>query len=101
MFEIEYKDEKELIIYPKGELDVYTTEEFKNQAIDIYNKDKKDILIDGKDLEYIDSTGLGTFMYILNQIEKDGKKLSFINIKPVIRKLFTITKLDDIFEMRD
>lgn len=101
MFEVSYENKDELVIYPKGELDLYTTEDFKKDTINKYNEDKKNILIDGKELEYIDSTGLGALMYILNEIEKNNHKIALVNIKKNIIKLFNITKLDSIFEMRD
>ncbi|MBP2025558.1 STAS domain-containing protein [Peptoniphilus stercorisuis] len=99
-FQIEYENKDEIIIYPKGELDVFTTPELKKEVLDIYNKDKKDIVIDGTGLEYVDSTGLGALMYILNEIKKDEHIIYIQNMKPTIKKLFTITKLDQIFKMR-
>ena len=99
-FQIEYENKDEIIIYPKGELDVFTTPELKKEVLDIYNKDKKDIVIDGTGLEYVDSTGLGALMYILNEIKKDEHIIYIQNMKPTIEKLFTITKLDQIFKMR-
>lgn len=99
-FQIEYENKDEIIIYPKGELDVFTTPELKKEVLDIYNKDKKDIIIDGKELEYVDSTGLGALMYILNEIKKENHEISVQNMKPSIKKLFTITKLDEVFNMK-
>ncbi|MDO5040634.1 MAG: STAS domain-containing protein [Peptoniphilus sp.] len=100
MFNIKHEVKEELIIYPQGELDVYTTPKFKKEVLDLYTENQKNILIDGTNLEYIDSTGLGAFMYVLNEIEKNDHKIFIQNIKPSIKKLFTITKLDNIFEMR-
>lgn len=101
MFKIEHKVEENLIIYPIGELDIYTTDQFKQEAISLYSENKKDILMNLEKLEYIDSTGLGAFIYILNNISENNNKLIIENVKPSIRKLFSITKLDEIFEMRD
>ena len=39
-------------------------------------------------------------MYILNEIKKDEHIIYIQNMKPTIKKLFTITKLDQIFKMR-
>ncbi|CDZ74208.1 Anti-sigma factor antagonist [Peptoniphilus sp. ING2-D1G] len=100
MFNIKYEVKEELIIYPQGELDIYTTPKFKKEVLNLYKENQKNILIDGINLEYIDSTGLGAFMFILNEIEKNEHKLAIQNINPSIKKLFTITKLDNIFEMR-
>ena len=99
-FRVDYEEKDEIIIRPVGELDVFTTPELKKEVLRIYNNNKKDIVIDGKDLEYIDSTGLGAFMYILNEIKDDNHKIYIENMKPSIQKLFAITKLDQIFKNR-
>ncbi|NMW86035.1 STAS domain-containing protein [Peptoniphilus sp. AGMB00490] len=100
-FKLESKDTNEfLILYPKGELDVYNTKKFKEKSIKYYEKYKKDILFDCSDLEYLDSTGLGSLIYILKELEKDGNKIVIENLNKSIMKLFKITKLDDMFEIR-
>lgn len=99
-FKIDYENKDELIIYPKGELDVFTTPELKKEVLKIYNKDKKDIVIDGTGLEYVDSTGLGALMFILNEVKLENHTVSIQNMKPSINKLFTITKLDQVFKIR-
>lgn len=100
-FKLESKNTDEfLVLYPKGELDVYNTKKFKEKSLKIYEKDKKNILFDFSELEYLDSTGLGSLIYILKEIEKDGNKIVIENINNSIMKLFKITKLEDMFEIR-
>ena len=83
-----------------GELDVYNTKKFKEKSIKLYEKGKKDILFDCKDLEYLDSTGLGSLIFILKEVEKNDNKIVIENLNPQIMKLFKITKLEDMFEIR-
>ena len=100
-FKLEAKNTDEfLVLYPKGDLDVYNTKKFKEKSIQLYEKDKKDILFDCKDLEYLDSTGLGSLIYILKEVEKNDNKIVIENLNPQIMKLFKITKLEDMFEIR-
>ena len=100
-FKLESKNtDKFLVLYPKGELDVYNTKKFKEKSLKIYEKDKKDILFDFSELEYLDSTGLGSLIFILKEIEKNGNKIVIENINNSIMKLFKITKLEDMFEIR-
>lgn len=100
-FKLESKNTDEfLVLYPKGELDVYNTKKFKEKSIKIYEKDKKDILFDCKELEYLDSTGLGSLIFILKEVEKNNNKIVIENLNPQIMKLFKITKLEDMFEIR-
>lgn len=93
-------EDDKLVLYPKGELDVYNSSKFKEEALEIYNKNKLDIIIDGKELEYLDSTGLGSLIYLLKILKNDEKKIIIKNLSSSIEKLFVITKLDEMFEIR-
>ncbi|MDQ0508429.1 anti-sigma B factor antagonist [Peptoniphilus ivorii] len=98
MFNLEIRDEgNRLRMIPTGEMDMYYTPQFKEQAVKAYTENKKDILIDGADLEYVDSTGLGGFMYLLNVVKEQGHEIAISNLDPNVKKLFTITKLDKMF----
>ncbi|NLY21119.1 MAG: STAS domain-containing protein [Tissierellia bacterium] len=83
-----------------GELDIYAAQEFKNGVLDFYNKNKNDIDINCENLSYIDSTGLGSMIAILKEVKEDGNNIYISNIKNNIRKLFKITKLDELFKFR-
>ncbi|MET3617766.1 anti-sigma B factor antagonist [Peptoniphilus olsenii] len=100
-FKLETKNTADfLILYPIGELDVYNTGAFKEKALKAYNEDKKNILFDCKDLKYLDSTGLGSLMFILKNIKENGHKIVIENLNSSIMKLFKITQLDEVFEIR-
>lgn len=98
-FNIEFEQNEELKVIPVGELDITTTAEFKEEVLKKYAEKKSNLLINGSKLEYIDSTGLGALIYILNQIKEDGFEIRVEEVKPSIKKLFTITKLDEVFKM--
>lgn len=81
-----------------GDLDVYSEDDFKT-FIEEEIDPNKDITIDLKDLEYLDSTGLGMFMNIYKMVNDNGKDIKIINAKDNIQKLFKITDLTDLFDM--
>ena len=95
---IDKKDDK-LILKLKGDLDVYSEDEFKDFIEDELKGEDLDLVIDIKDLDYLDSTGLGMFMKIYKMNKEKGKRVKIINPKENILKLFKITDLTDIFEM--
>ncbi|HEY8362886.1 MAG TPA: STAS domain-containing protein [Tissierellaceae bacterium] len=92
--------ENKWIFFPKGEIDIYTSSKFKEEVLKHYNSKKKDIEIDGKELSYIDSTGLGALISILKRLKEDNLKIYISNLKPNIRKIFDITELDKLFIIR-
>ena len=81
-----------------GEVDIYTSQELKENLYRVVESNKKDVIIDCKELNYIDSTGLGIFVGALKK-QSSMKKIKIINLKDNIKKLFIITGLDKIFEV--
>lgn len=94
---IEHNDDFQLIKL-KGDLDVYSEDEFKGFIEENLDKNK-DLVIDLADLDYLDSTGLGMFMNIYNSQKSKGKTVKIINTKDNIKKLFKITDLTALFDM--
>ncbi|WP_243342229.1 STAS domain-containing protein [Anaerococcus sp. AGMB09787] len=100
MFEANLENNQEqILIRLKGDLDVYSEEDFRDFIENNISPENKDIVIDIEDLDYLDSTGLGMFMKIYNDNKEKGKKVKIINPKDNIKKLFEITDLTEIFEM--
>lgn len=95
-------DEKEnkWVFSPDGEIDIYTYPKFKEEILKYFNSRQTDILIDGGKLDYIDSTGLGALISILKNLRDNENKIYLSNVKPNIRKLFSITELDKLFIIR-
>lgn len=82
-----------------GEVDSSNADNFYNGVIEAYNEGESDILFDCAELDFIDSTTLGTFVKILKRVKTDGFKMSLVNLKPKIKKLFLICSLDSIMEI--
>lgn len=100
MFTLKIKDDGErLRLIPCGEMDMYYTAQFKEEAVAAYDAHKKNILVDAEDLTYVDSTGLGGFIYLLNYVKENGHEVHIEHLDPNVKKLFTITKLDKLFHI--
>lgn len=94
------KDENKWVFKPEGDLDIYTSSEFKEEVLNHLNDKETDIIIDGENLDYIDSTGLGALISILRTMKEKEIKIYIDNVKPNIRKIFDITDLDKLFIFR-
>ena len=100
--EIESKIQDSIIeIKPIGEVDIYTSPELKKQIFSLIEERNTSIIIDGESLEYIDSTGLGVLMSIYKKMQENSLNLEIINLKPNIYKLFDITGLNKVFNIRE
>ena len=59
--------------------------------------DLKAVLCDCSNLEYCNSTGLNFFVRILTRSRKSGLDSVLLNLQPSVKKLFEISKLNEIF----
>lgn len=82
-----------------GEIDICTSNELKEKLYNIVDTNQKDLVIDCKGLNYIDSTGLGIFVATLKKAKQYEKKIVILNLKDNIKKLFVITGLDKVFQI--
>ena len=99
---IHFNEDKNIwIVTPEGEIDIYTSPKLKERLLKALEDKKTDILIDCKKLDYVDSTGLGALISILKKIRDNNDKIYMENVKPNIRKLFSITDLDKVFVIKE
>lgn len=54
------------------------------------------VLIDLEGIDHVDSTGLGELVGYLQRFEEQGRRLAFINPARRLRKLFELTRLDEV-----
>lgn len=95
--EIIQREDKGPIIKLLGELDIYASSDFKEEILQILDQYNDNIYLDLKDLEYIDSTGLGALIAIVKKAKETDKKVYLKDVNERIRKLFKITALEDMF----
>ena len=62
-----------------GDLDIYNNKKFKEKLADIYEELDKDLVVDCSRLEYIDSTGLGSFISLLKLTRDEEKEITVKN----------------------
>ena len=82
-----------------GDIDLGNAEAFYQEVATAYAQTRGNVLFDCKELNFIDSTTLGTFVKILKMAKTDGYALRLTNLQPKIKKLFVICSLDSIMEL--
>lgn len=60
---------------------------------------KHSFLIDLSQVDYIDSTGLGTLMFIRNRLKRNGSELTLTGLQGLVRDLFEMTRLTQVFNI--
>ena len=85
-------------VYIKGEIDLNNINQIENILDEGINKGKN-IIIDMKDVRFIDSTGIGLLVKTYKTLKSEGKTIEIRNAVGNVRKVFKITCLEDVFNM--
>jgi len=59
------------------------------------------LLISFENVEHLSSAALGTLITLNNKIQHKGGQLRLANINPQIKEVFSITKLNKLFQIYD
>jgi anti-anti-sigma factor len=91
------------IIELKGELDLSNVDKLK-ATVDMLIENKiRHVILDLSRLEYLDSSGVGSLVYIKNALEKTRPKTSLmlVQLTGVARKVVELARLIDFFRLSD
>jgi len=89
-----------MVIYVKEErLDAHNSGELKNEMQKLFEEGNKSILVDLRDVRFIDSSGLGALVSgFKNAISHQGN-LKLSSLQPQVKSMFELTRLHRVFEI--
>lgn len=58
------------------------------------------VIVDARETEYIDSTGMGVLVGLSRQLRAAGHSVVIVGLNDELRTLFELTKLDVLFDVR-
>jgi anti-sigma B factor antagonist len=82
-----------------GEVDINSSPDIKKTLDKVISSKKKKILVNFKDVVYIDSSGLATLVEFLKNIKAYGGRLKISNLSPKVKSLFEMTRLEKLFDI--
>jgi anti-sigma B factor antagonist len=96
----EHERDSHVLIEIGGEVDIFTCQQLKDTLYYVVEKYGRNLILDCSLLNYIDSTGLGVFVAVLKKVRQIEREITIINLKDSILKLFLITNLDTLFNIK-
>ena len=87
------------VIEPSGILDSTKAEEFRQQVDDALESGTETLLIDLKDITFVDSSGLGALVVALKKVRAADCKMYVCSINDQVRMLFELTSMDRVFDV--
>ncbi len=89
------------VIYPNGFINAHTVNQFEETLQNLVKEKKYRLVINGQDLEYISSAGMGALMGVIEEIRDNKGNIHLCNLSESVFNVFDIlgfTELYKIFE---
>jgi anti-sigma B factor antagonist len=86
------------VVHLRGRLDLATAPEFAKLLQGLIGSGETRIVLDCRDLKYVSSSGLGTFIAAGKSLGSDGK-LVFAGLSHHLQSLFDMTGIANLFEI--
>lgn len=92
-----FNDGSRAVVVLNGELDMATVGEFEKALTEV-ELSAQSIVLDLSSLEFIDCSGLHSFISAQNRITAAGGRLAFIRGQRQIERIFTLTQVSSYFQ---
>ena len=88
-------------VTPQGDVVADHVEELKNELAELVHYEYKTITVDLKNVEMIDSMGIGMLVSVKNSLKRYGGELTVINTLNEIAEMFRLMQLDKHFVIEE
>lgn len=93
------ENKEQITVNVSGEIDAFTAPKLREELMPLAEKENANLVINLRDVSYMDSTGLGVFVGLLKAVRKNGGKLKLVELSDRLARLFSITGLNDIIDI--
>jgi len=87
------------VVELSGELDYHSSPELRGKLGELITKRSPRILVNLSGVDYMDSSGIATFVEAFQKTKRYQGRLVLAALTPSVRGVFEIAKLDSIFEI--
>ena len=98
-FKIEKSDGTTRIVVQEKRIDVGNAEEFRKILADYGEEDFCDVIVDLKNVDFMDSSGLGALIFGLRELKHHHGELKVSSLTKHVNSMFKITRLNKIFKI--
>ena len=89
------------VLVLNGELDAHTAPDLESAIWKCKENGGQNVIINGADLEYISSAGLGVFMAFIEEFRSLGGDIKFAELQPKVFNVFDLLGFPLIFHIVD
>ena len=88
------------VVYATGDIDLERSPQFQQALLKLLDERPAHIVVNLKEVPYMDSSGVASLVKLLSRIRKSGSSLRLVELNERVRSLFEITRLDSVFDIR-
>ena len=88
------------VVNVDGEVDLRTSPQLRAMLLDSFAGTAGPVVLDLSGVDYMDSSGVGTMVYVKRQVERSGRRLVLVGLRPRVQSVLEITHLDKFFTIR-
>jgi anti-sigma B factor antagonist len=83
-----------------GDVDLHHAPALHERLLEISETRPRRLILNLQDVPYMDSSGVGTLVYILRRVSAYKGKMALVGLNSRVRSVFEITKLDQFFTIK-
>lgn len=95
----EAHDEIRIVFVKEERLDAHNSDELKSELNRLFESGMKDVLIDLKDVRFIDSSGLGVLVSGFKNASARQGSLKLSGLQAQVKSMFELTRLHRVFDI--
>ena len=84
-----------------GEVDLHASPNLRSELQTCVSEKTPVLLVDFNDVDYIDSSGLATFIEYLRDASAYEGKIALFGLKKKVRTIFDLVRLNELFTITD
>jgi anti-sigma B factor antagonist len=88
-----------LVLDLKGELDAHTASELEAAIQKAQTEENYNIVVNGQNLQYISSAGLGVFMAYIEEVRERGGDIKIAALQPRVFNVFDLLGFPMLFDI--
>ena len=89
------------VVAVTGELELATAPRLRQEVVGLVGEGHVQIVLDLSGVDFVDSVGLGVIVSVLKRVRGRGGELVVAGPVPRVRRLFELTRLDEIIPLHD
>lgn len=90
-----------VIIELKGKINAGNSEMLKSIIKDLVDKNEKNIVFNFAEVDFIDSSGLGSLVGCLRTVKRNGGDIKIGGLVEKVRVVFELIRLNHLFDIHD